>query len=123
MTGLRGLISMVFLPFMYSEARESPMACAFMMRSMFADQPNLLVTRMQGVSVRRFDTVTFSTLEPRVSRSHSVSPLYSSSISFCLAASSSSSPRSRSSLEMSTRVFSLNCDRLVIATSSMGSMR
>jgi hypothetical protein len=32
------------------------MACAFMMRSMLADQPNLLVTRMHGVSVRRLRT-------------------------------------------------------------------
>jgi len=52
---------------MYSLARLSPMACAFMMRSMLADQPNLEVTRMHGVSVSRFDTITFSTLSLSVS--------------------------------------------------------
>mmetsp|Transcript_8979 Transcript_8979/g.37722 ORF Transcript_8979/g.37722 Transcript_8979/m.37722 type:complete len:254 (+) Transcript_8979:397-1158(+) len=123
-TGEVGLISMVFFPFMYSDARESPMACAFMMRSMLADQPNLEVTKTQGVSVRRLDTVTFSTLPKSSPCIQSVKDLYSSSISLVFAASaSSSSPRSRSSLEMSTRVFSLYCARLVIATSSMGSMR
>mmetsp|Transcript_34984 Transcript_34984/g.85737 ORF Transcript_34984/g.85737 Transcript_34984/m.85737 type:complete len:233 (+) Transcript_34984:314-1012(+) len=124
MTGENGLISMVLRPFMYSLARLSPMACAFMMRSMLADHPNLEVTRMHGVSVRRRDTVTFSTLAPSTSFIQSVSTLYSSSISLALALSASSSaPMSRSSLEMSTSFFSLNCDRLVMATSSMGSIK
>ena len=123
-TGDLGLISIVFLPFMYSCARLSPMACAFMMRSMFADQPNLDVTRMHGVSVRRLDTATFSTLPaPRVSWSQSVRGFISSSISvWRFFSSSSTSPRSRSSLEMSTSFFSLYCVRLAIATSSMGSI-
>ena len=50
--------------------------------------------------------------------------MYSSSSSFdFFASSSSSSPRSRSSLLMSVSVFSSNCARFVIATSSIGSIR
>mmetsp|Transcript_1513 Transcript_1513/g.5035 ORF Transcript_1513/g.5035 Transcript_1513/m.5035 type:complete len:293 (-) Transcript_1513:1567-2445(-) len=123
-TALVGLISIVFLPFMYSLARESPIACAFMMRSMFADQPNLDVTRMHGVPASRFETITFSTLSPSEVFIHAVNAAYSSSISLIFAFSSSlSSPRSKSSLEMSTSVFSLNDARFVIVTSSIGSIR
>merc|ERR1719258_324984 len=42
-------------------------ACAFMMRSMFADQPCSEVTRMHGESAMRVPTSTFSTLSPRTS--------------------------------------------------------
>mmetsp|Transcript_13994 Transcript_13994/g.46348 ORF Transcript_13994/g.46348 Transcript_13994/m.46348 type:complete len:234 (+) Transcript_13994:82-783(+) len=123
-TGEVGLISMVFFPFMYSEARLSPIACAFMMRSMFADQPNFDVTSTTGVFVRRLETVTFATLLPKVVAIQSVKTLYSSSISAAAAFSSeSSSPRSKSSFEISTSVFSPNCARLVMATSSIGSIR
>merc|ERR1719231_1409199 len=38
-----------------------------MMRSMFADQPYSPVTRTQGESARRVDTITFSTLSSRTS--------------------------------------------------------
>merc|ERR1719206_855708 len=62
-----GLISIVFLLVMYALWLESRRAWAFMMRSMLADQPYSPVTRQQGLSARRFDTTTFSTLSSRTS--------------------------------------------------------
>merc|ERR1719218_317068 len=55
---------MVFFPFMYSDARESPMACAFMMRSMLADQPNLEVTSTQGVYMKGKKTMEINPTSP-----------------------------------------------------------
>mmetsp|Transcript_15252 Transcript_15252/g.32750 ORF Transcript_15252/g.32750 Transcript_15252/m.32750 type:complete len:206 (-) Transcript_15252:1253-1870(-) len=62
-----GLISIVFREDMYIERDESRSACAFMMRSMFADQPYSPVTRMHGESDKRSETTTFSTFSPRMS--------------------------------------------------------
>merc|ERR1711881_35460 len=45
-----GLISMVFLDTMYEVMELSRRACAFMIRSMFADQPYSEVTSTQGES-------------------------------------------------------------------------
>merc|ERR1712232_1286009 len=57
-----GLISMVFFETMYDVMELSRRACAFMMRSMFADQPYSDVVRTQGESAMRELTITFSTL-------------------------------------------------------------
>merc|ERR1719183_2489689 len=59
-----GLTSMVFLDTMYEVIELSRSACAFMMRSMFADQPYSEVVRTQGESAMRELTRTFSTLSP-----------------------------------------------------------
>merc|ERR1719359_750271 len=67
MIGLVGLISMVFLEDMSADWVESLRAWAFMMRSMLADQPYSPVTRQQGESARRLETLTFSTLSSRTS--------------------------------------------------------
>merc|ERR1712195_262851 len=48
-----GLISMVFLDCMYDDIELSRRACAFMMRSMFADQPYSDVVRTHGESTMR----------------------------------------------------------------------
>merc|ERR1719157_254025 len=55
-----GLISMVFLETMYEVMELSRKACAFMMRSMFADQPYSDVVRTQGESAMRKLIMTFS---------------------------------------------------------------
>merc|ERR1719433_396207 len=57
-----GLTSMVFLDTMYEVMELSRRAWAFMMRSMFADQPYSEVVRTQGESAMRPLTRTFSTL-------------------------------------------------------------
>merc|ERR1712080_607833 len=62
-----GLISIVFFETMYEDMDESRRACAFMIRSMFADQPYSDVTRMHGDSAMRVLTLTFSTLSPSTS--------------------------------------------------------
>merc|ERR1712076_358810 len=62
-----GLISMVFLDTMYDVMELSRIACAFMMRSMFADQPYSEVVRTQGESAMLVETMTFSVLSPRTS--------------------------------------------------------
>merc|ERR1712146_487704 len=62
-----GLISMVFLEAMYPDMELSLRACAFMIRSMLADQPYSPVTRQHGELVRRSDTTTFSALSPSTS--------------------------------------------------------
>mmetsp|Transcript_21005 Transcript_21005/g.46065 ORF Transcript_21005/g.46065 Transcript_21005/m.46065 type:complete len:283 (+) Transcript_21005:331-1179(+) len=123
MMGLEGLISITLRPFMYSIALLSPMACARMMRSMLALQPNLEVARMQGESPRRWLTTTFSTCSPSTSFIHSVSTLYSSSVSSASFFSSSVVPSSSSSLDTSTSGLPSNSWRLVRAISSMGSVR
>ena len=87
--GLVGLISMIFLPFMYSMARASPIVCERMIFSMLADQPNLEVTSRQGEPVVRLETTTFSTLPSSVSFSHAVRPANSFCASSFFALSSS----------------------------------
>merc|ERR1711957_808897 len=62
-----GLISMVFLETMYEVMELSRKACAFMMRSMFADHPYSDVVRTQGESAMRELMMTFSTLSPSTS--------------------------------------------------------
>lgn len=64
---LIGLTSIVFFEVMYEEVDESRSACAFMMRSMLADQPYSPVTSTHGESARRFDTTTLSTLSASTS--------------------------------------------------------
>merc|ERR1719171_3324009 len=55
-----GLISMVFFDPMYEVIELSRSACAFMMRSMFADQLYSDVVRTHGESTMRSLTMTFS---------------------------------------------------------------
>merc|ERR1719506_184132 len=62
-----GFTSMVFFDTMYELMELSRRACAFMMRSMFADQPCSEVTRTTGESAMRVPIRTFSTLSPRTS--------------------------------------------------------
>merc|ERR1719277_1939588 len=62
-----GFTSMVFLETMYEVMELSLRACAFMMRSMFADQPYSEVVRTHGESAIRELMSTFSTLSPSTS--------------------------------------------------------
>mmetsp|Transcript_76115 Transcript_76115/g.214373 ORF Transcript_76115/g.214373 Transcript_76115/m.214373 type:complete len:205 (-) Transcript_76115:326-940(-) len=62
-----GFTSMVFLETMYEVIELSRKAWAFMMRSMFADQPYSEVVSTQGESAMRELTMTFSTLSPKTS--------------------------------------------------------
>merc|ERR1712110_113045 len=57
-----GFTSMVFLDTMYDVIELSLNACAFMMRSMFADHPYSEVVRTHGESAIRELINTFSTL-------------------------------------------------------------
>merc|ERR1712137_811524 len=52
---------------MYEVIELSRNACAFMMRSMFADHPYSDVVSTQGESAIRLLTMTFSTLSPKTS--------------------------------------------------------
>ena len=100
---------------------ESRRACAFMMRSMLADQPNWPVTRTQGESAMRFEMATFSTRSPRISFMvpvRSSNALVSSS-RVCFSSSVSSS--SRPSFETQTSFLSSNSLSCVVAYSSIGS--
>merc|ERR1712194_763805 len=56
---------MVFLEVMYWDCEASRSACAFIIRSMLADQPYSPVTKTQGESARQLKTTTFSTLSPK----------------------------------------------------------
>merc|ERR1711957_1012318 len=90
-----GLTSMVFLDTMYEVMELSRKACAFMMRSMFADQPYSEVVRTQGESDMRELMSTFSTLSPRTSFMSLVkgsNSAFISSIFFLSSSSSMSSP-------------------------------
>lgn len=58
-----GLISRCFLAAIYPMVLESRSACAFMILSMFADQPYWLVTIQQGDVTRRLDTTTCNKTE------------------------------------------------------------
>merc|ERR1712203_1287308 len=60
-----GFTSMVFFETMYDVIELSRSACAFMMRSMLADQPYSEVVRTHGESAMRELTRTFSTLSPK----------------------------------------------------------
>merc|ERR1719230_2372458 len=62
-----GLISIVFFDIMYDDMLLSRRACAFIMRSMLADQPYSDVVRTQGESAILELTRTFSTLSPKTS--------------------------------------------------------
>merc|ERR1711933_317672 len=62
-----GFTSMVFLETMYDVMELSRKAWAFMMRSMFADQPYSEVVSTHGESAMRELTRAFSTLSPRTS--------------------------------------------------------
>merc|ERR1712185_260264 len=55
-----GLISIVFLDTMYEVIELSRRACAFMIRSMLADQPYSEVTSTHGESTTRLLIITFS---------------------------------------------------------------
>merc|ERR1712039_494119 len=88
-----GFNSMVFLDTMYEVMELSRKAWAFMMRSMFADQPYSEVVSTHGESAIRELTNTFSTLSPRTSFMSFVSGSNSafSSSSFFFSSSSSMS--------------------------------
>jgi len=90
-----GFTSMVFLETMYEVMELSLKACAFMMRSMLADQPYSEVVRTQGESAIRELTRTFSTLSPKTSFMSFVSgsnSAFNSSIFFFSSSSSMSRP-------------------------------
>merc|ERR1719488_445987 len=115
-----GLISIVFLDTMYDVIELSRKACAFMMRSMFADQPYSEVVRTQGESTIRELTKTFSTLSPKTSFMSFVrgsnSAFSSSSFFF-----SSSSSMSKPSLVVDFNFLPSNSFNCCTAYSSMGS--
>merc|ERR1712118_510148 len=62
-----GFTSMVFLDCMYDDIELSRKACAFMIRSIFADHPYSDVVRTHGESAMRSLMTTFSTLSPNTS--------------------------------------------------------
>ena len=63
MIGWRGLISITFCDAMYCDRDGSEKAWLRMMRSMLAELPYWLVTRMHGVVSTRGDTVTLEILD------------------------------------------------------------
>merc|ERR1712066_410617 len=90
-----GFTSMVFLLTMYDVMELSRKAWAFMMRSMFADQPYSDVVNTQGESAMRELTKTFSTLSPKTSFMSFVrgsNSAFNSSIFFFSSSSSMSNP-------------------------------
>merc|ERR1711933_656284 len=115
-----GLTSMVFLETMYEVMELSLRACAFMMRSIFADQPYSDVVSTQGESAMRELTKTFSTLSPNTSFislvSGSNSALHSSSFFF-----SSSSSISKPSFVVDFNFLPSNSLRCWTQYSSTGS--
>merc|ERR1719456_649578 len=115
-----GLISMVFLETMYDVMELSRKACAFMILSMFADQPYSEVVSTQGESAMRELTTTFSVLSPSTSFMSLVrgsnSALSSSSFFF-----SSSSSMSSPSFVVDFNFFPSNSLSCCTAYSSMGS--
>merc|ERR1712226_933666 len=117
-----GFTSMVFLETMYDVIELSRNACAFMMRSMFADQPYSEVVRTHGESAMRELTSTFSTLSPSTSFinlvSGSNSAFNSSSFFF-----SSSSSMSRPSLVVDLSFLPSNSFNCWTAYSSTGSTK
>merc|ERR1712186_273562 len=115
-----GLTSMVFLETMYEVMELSRRACAFMIRSMLADQPYSEVVNTHGESAIRLLTTTFSVLSPRTSFinlvSGSNSALSSSSFFF-----SSSSSMSKPSLVVDFSFLPSNSFSCCTAYSSTGS--
>merc|ERR1711865_953053 len=115
-----GLISMVFLETMYEVMELSRKACAFMIRSMLADQPYSDVVKTHGESDNRQLTMTFSVLSPRTSFMSLVngsnSALHSSSFFF-----SSSSSMSRPSFVVDFNFLPSNSLSCWTAYSSIGS--
>merc|ERR1712060_451468 len=115
-----GVTSMVFLDTMYEVMLLSRKACAFMIRSMLADQPYSEVVRTQGESAMRELTNTFSTLSPSTSFislvNGSNSAFNSSSFFF-----SSSSSMSKPSFVVDFSFLPSNSFSCCTAYSSMGS--
>merc|ERR1712166_668164 len=115
-----GLISIVFFDCMYEDIELSRKACAFMIRSMFADQPYSDVVRTHGESTMRSLTMHFSTLSPKTSFISLVkgsnSAFNSSSFFF-----SSSSQISRPSLVTDLSFFPSNSFNCCTEYSSTGS--
>merc|ERR1719474_817681 len=118
-----GLISRCFFAAIYPIVDVSLNAWAFMIRSILADQPYVLVTIQQGEPTRRLDTVTFSTFLSSISlmtlHSSSNSAFNSSWRFFSSSSSGSSSP----SLVTQTNFlpsYSLSC---CTAYSSIGSTK
>merc|ERR1719437_332677 len=116
-----GFTSIVFFDTMYEVMELSLRACAFMMRSMLADQPYSDVVSTQGESAMREEITTFSTLSPSTSFMSFVSGSNSafSSSSFFF---SSSSSRSRPSLVVDFNFFPSNSLSCCTEYSSMGSV-
>merc|ERR1712151_359248 len=115
-----GFTSMVFLLTMYDVMELSRKAWAFMMRSMFADQPYSDVVKTQGESAMRELTKTFSTLSPSTSFMSLVKGSNSAFISSMRFFSSSSSI-SRPSLVVDFNFFPSNSLSCCTAYSSIGS--
>merc|ERR1712086_575218 len=115
-----GLISMVFFDTMYEVMELSRIAWAFMMRSMFADQPYSDVVNTHGESAIRLLTMTFSTLSPKTSF---MSFVNGSNSAFCSSNFffSSSSSMSRPSLVVDFNFFPSNSFNCCTAYSSTGS--
>mmetsp|Transcript_22045 Transcript_22045/g.77281 ORF Transcript_22045/g.77281 Transcript_22045/m.77281 type:complete len:238 (-) Transcript_22045:1478-2191(-) len=119
--GCVGFTSIDFFDIMAADMLLSRSACAFMMRSMLADQPYSPVTRQHGDSSRRADTITFSTLSPSTSliTLHRPSVLAVASSSAFFSSSDSSILRPSLVAEMSfLPSYSLSC---CTAYSSIGS--
>merc|ERR1711972_258495 len=115
-----GFTSMVFLETMWEVMELSRRACAFMIRSMLADQPYSDVVSTQGESAIRELTTTFSTLSPSTSFMSFVSgsnSAFNSSIFFF----SSSSSISKPSLVVDFNFFPSNSLSCCTQYSSMGS--
>merc|ERR1719336_984832 len=93
-----GFNSIVFLAAMYCDIVESRRAWAFMIRSMWADQPYSPVTSEHGEPTIRSEMTTFSTFEPRISFTFLQSDSYEAFSSSAFFFSSSDKPRSRPSL-------------------------
>merc|ERR1712137_596561 len=90
-----GLTSIVFFDTMYEVMELSLKAWAFIIRSMFADQPCSDVVKTHGESAIREVTTTFSTLSPNTSFINFVkgsNSAFSSSIFFFSSSSSISNP-------------------------------
>merc|ERR1712217_760078 len=115
-----GLISMVFFDTMYDVIELSRMACAFMIRSIFADQPDSDVVSTHGESAIRLLTMTFSTLSPKTSF---MSLVNGSNSAFCSSNFffSSSSSISKPSFVVDLSFFPSNSFNCCTAYSSTGS--
>merc|ERR1712137_1230321 len=116
-----GFTSIVFFDTMYDVMELSRNACAFMIRSMFADHPYSEVVSTQGESAIRLLTTTFSTLSPKTSFMSFVrgsNSAFSSSNFFFSSSSSMSNP----SLVVDFNFFPSNSFNCWTAYSSTGSV-